>query len=126
MPTVTASLIRSFLDANQISPDVIVYTYEELVGDSDLELAKVISYSGSVKTVNVHEAKTNLSELLKRVEAGDEVLIARAGKPVARLVPASGDRKRMFGFDTSDWNLPEDFNDPLPEETLKAFHKRRL
>lgn len=79
-----------------------------------------------MKTVNVHEAKTNLSELLKKVEAGDEVVIARAGKPVARLVPAAGNRKRVFGFDTSDWNLPDDFNEPLPAETLKAFHKRRL
>ena len=52
----------------------------------------------SMKTVNVHEAKTNLSDLLKKVEAGEEVIIACAGKPVARLVPASiVTGKRLLG-----------------------------
>lgn len=93
---------------------------------SSLVLAKSFSYDWLVITVNVHEAKTNLSELLKKVEAGDEVVIARAGKPVARLVPAAGKKKRVFGFDKSDWKLPADFDDPLPSGTLKTFHKRRL
>ena len=72
--------------------------------------------------VNIREAKTELSRLLNRVIAGEEVVITRAGKPVARLVliesphPAS-----RLGLDKSDWKVPEDFNDPLPEENMKAF-----
>ena len=72
--------------------------------------------------VNVHEAKTELSRLLNRVVAGQEVVIARAGKPVARRVPVEPPRPpSRLGLDESDWKVPEGFNDPLPEETLKAF-----
>ena len=50
------------------------------------------------QTVNVHDAKTHLSKLLERAEAGEEIVIARAGRPVARLVPYGNDRpKRVFG-----------------------------
>lgn len=50
------------------------------------------------ETVNVHDAKTHLSRLLERAEAGEEIVIARAGKPVARLVPYGAERpKRVFG-----------------------------
>src|SRR5205823_7306464 len=69
-----------------------------------------------MKTVNVHEAKTRLSKLLKKVEAGEEIVIARAGKPVARLVPAAKTRKRVFGFDKRKWELPHDFDAPLPDK----------
>ena len=48
--------------------------------------------------VNVHEAKTHLSKLLKRVAAGEEIVIARAGKPVARLVPYTATRTRTLGI----------------------------
>ncbi len=66
--------------------------------------------------VNVHEAKTNLSKLLARVEAGEQVTIGRAGKPIARLVPVP--RKRfadIFGCMSHLPPLPDDFNDPDPE-----------
>jgi prevent-host-death family protein len=77
-----------------------------------------------MKTVNVHEAKTKLSELLKKVEAGEEVVIARAGKPIARLVPASGvTLKRLLGSARGLMKVPDDFNDPLPEELLREFYK---
>jgi prevent-host-death family protein len=77
-----------------------------------------------MKTVNVHEAKTTLSELLKKVEAGEEVIIARAGKPVARLVPAStATVKRLLGTARGLVKMSEDFNDPLPEEMLREFYK---
>ena len=77
-----------------------------------------------MKTVNVHDAKTNLSELLKRVEAGKEVVIARAGKPVARLVPASiVTVKRLLGTARGLVKMTDDFNDPLPEDLLRQFHK---
>ena len=78
----------------------------------------------NMKSVNVHEAKTNLSELLKKVEAGEEIVIARAGKPVARLVPASGVRsKRTLGTARGLVTMSDDFNDPLPKELLKEFYK---
>jgi prevent-host-death family protein len=75
-------------------------------------------------TVNVHDAKTNLSELLRRVEAGEEVVIARAGKPVARLVPAAaGSTKRLLGTAKGLVRIADDFNDPLPPEILREFYK---
>jgi prevent-host-death family protein len=66
--------------------------------------------------VNVHEAKTNLSKLLARVEAGEEVTIARAGQPVARLVPVRQQRwSEFFGSLKGQITYPEDFLDPDPE-----------
>ena len=66
--------------------------------------------------VNVHEAKTNLSKLLARVEAGEKIIIGRAGKPIARLVPMQ-ETKRSGVFGCMSWlpPLPDDFNDPDPE-----------
>ena len=51
-----------------------------------------------MKTINIHQAKTQLSRLLKRVEAGEEVIVARAGKPVAKLVPLAGRKRREPGL----------------------------
>ncbi len=72
-------------------------------------------------TVNVHEAKTNLSRLLARVEAGEEVVIARNGKPVARLVSVPERGKRQFGSMKGLIALDDSFFDPLPEEELAAW-----
>lgn len=66
--------------------------------------------------VNVHEAKTRLSELLKAVEEGEEVVIARAGTPVAKLVPSTPP-KRVFGG-WEDIVISDDFDDPLPPEVF--------
>lgn len=74
--------------------------------------------------VNVHHAKTHLSKILDRVALGEEVIIAKAGKPVARLIPIEappGDR--VLGSGRGDFQVPEDFNDPLPEEVLREFYK---
>ena len=71
--------------------------------------------------VSVYEAKTHLSRLLRRVAAGEEVVIARAGKPVARLVPVKRGRTREFGVDEGTFDVPYDFNEPLPEEVLREF-----
>jgi prevent-host-death family protein len=77
-----------------------------------------------VRAVNVHEAKTHLSRLLKRVEAGEEIVIARAGKPVARLVPAEpAPQPRRLGEDEGRFEVPEDFDSPLPREIEDAFYK---
>ena len=72
-------------------------------------------------TVNVHEAKTHLSRLLAEVEAGQDVVIARNGKPVAKLVPYAPKGKRQFGSMAGLIELDESFFDPLPEEELAAW-----
>ena len=72
-------------------------------------------------TVNVHEAKTHLSRLLKQVEAGEEVTIARNGKPVARLVSSKKRGKRKPGSMAGLFTVPDSFFDPLPEEELAAW-----
>jgi len=73
-------------------------------------------------TVNVHDAKTQLSRLLLRIGQGEEVIIARAGKPVARLVPfAAQPARRMAGSARGQVWIAPDFNAPLPDEALAAF-----
>ncbi|HEY6577795.1 MAG TPA: type II toxin-antitoxin system prevent-host-death family antitoxin, partial [Rhizomicrobium sp.] len=79
------------------------------------------------KTFNIHEAKTNLSSLVAQVEAGEEIVIARAGKPVARLVPMrtrkkkNPDRRKVAGSLKGKIWIGPDFDDPLPEDILAAF-----
>ena len=70
--------------------------------------------------VNIHEAKTQLSRLLAKVAAGEEVVIARNGKPVARLVPAEPPRKkRVLGMDAGKIWISPDFDDPVDPETFE-------
>jgi prevent-host-death family protein len=79
---------------------------------------------GLVKTVNIHEAKTHLSRLLAEVAAGEEIVIAKAGKPVARLVPVTGQRpERVLGIDKGRVVINDDFDAPLPDETLAGFER---
>ncbi|MYC34756.1 MAG: type II toxin-antitoxin system Phd/YefM family antitoxin [Chloroflexi bacterium] len=72
-------------------------------------------------TVNIHEAKTHLSRLLAQVEPGEEVVIARNGKPVARLVSVPKRGKRQFGSMQGLINLDDSFFAPLPDEGLTAW-----
>lgn len=72
-------------------------------------------------TVNVHEAKTHLSRLLVQVEAGEEVVIARNGKPVARLVPCERRGKPRFGSWKGRITVDDSFYEPLPDEELDAW-----
>jgi prevent-host-death family protein len=75
-----------------------------------------------MKAVNVHEAKTHFSKLLARVEKGQEVLISRAGTPVARLVPHEAARVApVFGADRGKFTVPDDFDAPLSDDLLAAF-----
>ena len=71
--------------------------------------------------VNVHQAKTQLSKLLAQVEAGEEVVIARRGEPVARLVRCKPRGKRQFGAMRGRLVVPDSFFDPLPEAELRAW-----
>jgi prevent-host-death family protein len=80
-----------------------------------------------VKSVSVHEAKAQLSKLLAKVERGEEVVIARAGKPIAKLV-GIGDSATVptLGADAGTFLVPDDFDAPLPADVLDAFGIRRL
>jgi prevent-host-death family protein len=73
-------------------------------------------------TVNIHEAKTHFSKLIDAVMHGDEVIIAKAGKPAARLVPIAPLRpKRKPGALKGKIKIAHDFNAPLPEDLLNQF-----
>jgi prevent-host-death family protein len=77
-----------------------------------------------VKTVNIHEAKTHLSRLLAEVAAGEEIVIARAGKPVARIVPvAEPPPDRVLGIDEGRVVIRDDFDAPLPDDVLAGFER---
>lgn len=73
--------------------------------------------------VGVHEAKTRLSELLRLVDGGQEVEIARGGEPVAKLVPFGPQNTRRLGIDRGVYTVPDDFDAPLPDEVLDSFHR---
>ncbi len=73
-----------------------------------------------MREVGVHEAKTNLSRLLRQVEAGEDVVILRGGEPVAKLVRAAP-RRRELGMDEGRFTVPDDFDDQLPEDLQRAF-----
>ena len=72
-------------------------------------------------TVNIHEAKTQLSRLIERVCAGEEIIIARGGKPVARLAPLEQRRPRRLGLLKGKIWVAKDFNAPLPDDLLDLF-----
>ena len=95
-----------------------------------------------MKTVNIGEAKTHLSRLLTEAAAGADIVIARAGRPIARLVPVgSGDSSptgegdpgksaggnvegpRILGRDRGLFTVPDNFNDPLPDDLLDLFER---
>lgn len=70
-------------------------------------------------TINIHEAKTHLSKLLQRVIAGEEIILAKAGKPVARIVPFTS--QRVPGSAQGQIWIAPDFDVPLPEDLLATF-----
>jgi len=72
--------------------------------------------------VNIHEAKTNFSKLLQRVALGEEITIAKAGIPVARLVPVRETQgERPLGFLKGEIWMADDFDGPLPPDILAGF-----
>jgi prevent-host-death family protein len=71
------------------------------------------------RTINVQEAKTQLSALLARVAAGERIVLARHGKPIAQLVPLDPTPRRELGF--LEGSVGDDFFDPLPQEELERW-----
>ena len=75
-----------------------------------------------MRIINIHEAKTHLSRLVDEVSAGEELTIAKAGKPLARLVPIkAAKRVRKPGFLKGKIRIANDFDAPLPSDLLDAF-----
>lgn len=76
-----------------------------------------------MENVTIDQAETNLSQLLSRVERGEEIVISDQGVPIAKLVPVrSGSRRRSsLGMDQGKLIISDDFNDPLPNDILAAF-----
>lgn len=75
---------------------------------------------------NIHQAKTHFSRLVEDAAAGKEVVIAKAGKPVAKLVPVdavlANQSKRPIGLFAGKYNIPDDFDAPLPDDVLTDFY----
>jgi prevent-host-death family protein len=71
------------------------------------------------RTINVQEANTHLSALLARVAAGERIVLARHGKPIAQLVPLDPTPRRELGF--LEGSVGDDFFDPLPQEELERW-----
>jgi prevent-host-death family protein len=75
-----------------------------------------------MKTINIHAAKTHLSSLVEEAAAGEEIVIAKAGKPVARIVALEkSDARKTFGMWKGKIWVSKDFDAPLPQELLKGF-----
>lgn len=75
-------------------------------------------------TVNIHEAKTHLSRYVERAAAGEEIIIARAGKPIARLAPLASKElpPRTLGLLAEKFEVPANFDEPLPDDVLDLFY----
>jgi len=79
----------------------------------------------SMQVVNLHAAKTHFSRLVDQAAAGEEIVIAKAGKPVAKLVPLSATHsRRRLGALAGKAVIPEDFDMPLPDAVIDAFEGR--
>jgi prevent-host-death family protein len=78
-----------------------------------------------MRQINVHEAKTHLSQLLEDVAQGEEIIIAKAGKPIARLMALeAGIRVRQPGLLKGKIRIADDFDAPLPNDLLAAFESK--
>ena len=75
-----------------------------------------------MKKINIYEAKTRLSQLVVEAASGKDIVIARAGRPIARLTRLKeAGRKRRLGILNNKFQIPEDFNRPLPDAVLCSF-----
>jgi prevent-host-death family protein len=74
--------------------------------------------------VNIHNAKTNLSRLIERAQSGEDIIIARSGKPVVKLVPIRKGRKRVFGSAAGQIKFCKGWDAPMTERELQEFLQR--
>ncbi|MCU1286887.1 MAG: prevent-host-death family protein [Acidobacteriales bacterium] len=75
--------------------------------------------------INIHDAKTNFSKLLRRVASGEEITIAQSGVPVARLVPVDKEQSaRKLGLGSGTLKIADDFDAPLPRKVLDSFYRK--
>ena len=77
-----------------------------------------------MRTVNIHEAKTHLSRLLEAVAAGEEIVIAKAGRPIAKVVPLDkpeSKASRRLGFMAGQFTVPDDFDEMFADEIAELF-----
>ena len=79
-----------------------------------------------MKMVNIHAAKTHLSRLVDQAVAGEEIVVAKAGKPLVKLVPVNKPKvRRKPGFLKGRIKISDDFDAPLPDDLLDAFEGRK-
>jgi prevent-host-death family protein len=84
-----------------------------------------IGQEAGMDTINLYEAKTNLSQLVERAAHGEEIIIAKAGRPLARLVPFSTrSTPRPLGMLAGQVTVGPDFDDPLPDDMQLSFEGR--
>lgn len=77
-----------------------------------------------MQVINIHEAKTHLSRFVEQAAAGEEIIIAKAGKPIAKLVSLQAPlARRKLGILGGKLKVPEDFDAPLPGEVLASFSR---
>jgi len=73
---------------------------------------------------NIHEAKTHFSKLIEKARCGEEIIVAKAGKPVVKIVPVEAPKKqRQPGSARGKFTMSDEFDDPLPQEMLEAFYE---
>ena len=75
------------------------------------------------ETISIHAAKTHLSRLIARAEAGEEIVIARGNKPVVKLVSIAPKPKRVFGSMRGQFKIGPEFFEPLPDEELDLWYR---
>lgn len=75
-----------------------------------------------MQAFNIHDAKTNFSKLIAFVLAGEEIIIAKAGQPLVKMVPVVQNKQFRFGTYKEKVEVPDDFDAPLPEDLLEAFY----
>jgi prevent-host-death family protein len=77
-----------------------------------------------METVNLYEAKTNLSRLVDQASAGEQIVIAKGGKPMAMLMPLTPKKRTIrYGLMKGQFEVPADFDAPLPDEVIAAFER---
>lgn len=88
-------------------------------------LIENVELENCMRSINIHEAKTHLSQIAEEVAAGEEIIVAKAGKPKMKLVPIQPQKKKItFGLLKGKIQISEDFDAPLPEDILEAFEGR--